>query len=87
MYIDVNNINSNRKIVMSSKQDTAPFQNIDTLSKSIIAYNSLFSIKFTIKFSINITKRYKKCGVEESQKIISDGYDECGGGVVGWGRG
>ena len=32
MYIDVNNINSNRKTVMSNKQNT-PLHNIDTSKK------------------------------------------------------
>ena len=32
MYIDVNNLNSNRKTVMSNKQNT-PLHNIDTSKK------------------------------------------------------
>ena len=66
MYIDVNNINSNRKTVMSNKQNT-PLHNIDTSKKyqnftrlPQQKYHNLLSIVFlTIKFSINIAKRYK----------------------------
>ena len=57
MYIDVNNINSNRKTVMSNKQNT-PLHNIDT-SKKYQNFIRLFIVFLTIKFSINIAKRYK----------------------------
>lgn len=57
MYIDVNNINSNRNTVMSSKQNT-PLHNIDT-SKKYQNFIRLFIVFLTIKFSINIAKRYK----------------------------
>ena len=57
MYIDVNNINSNRNTVMSSKQNT-PLHNIDT-SKKYQNFTRLFIVFITIKFSINIAKRYK----------------------------
>lgn len=57
MYIDLNNINSNRNTVMSSKQNT-PLHNIDT-SKKYQNFIRLFIVFLTIKFSINIAKRYK----------------------------
>lgn len=57
MYIDVNNLNSNRKTVMSNKQNT-PLHNIDT-SKKYQNFIRLFIVFLTIKFSINIAKRYK----------------------------
>lgn len=57
MYIDVNNINSNRNTVMSSKENT-PLHNIDT-SKKYQNFIKLFIVFLTIKFSINIAKRYK----------------------------
>ena len=57
MYIDVKNINSNRNTVMSSKQST-PLHNID-ISKKYQNFIRLFIVFLTIKFSINIAKRYK----------------------------
>ena len=78
MYIDVNNINSNRKIVMSSKQNTPRhFRTLTPSEKQLNfircpqqEYHSLqFIVFLTIKFSINITKRYQKALWQKAKKL------------------